>query len=195
MRPQTRWKALGHACLGVSLLAAVLSCSDDAVPVDPGTPVFSHASPEMTPEVEQQLAELRSATARFHNFEAALGADYDAQLTICWFHRELGTQGYHYGNPALIDGAVELLEPELLVYEPKRNGSFRLVGIEYIVPIAAWEGASPPSLLGQEFHRNETLGLYVLHVWIWRHNPSGMFADWNPDVSCQYAAESEDRAP
>jgi hypothetical protein len=25
---------------------------------------------------------------------------------------------------------------------------------------------------------------YVVHAWIWRHNPSGMFADWNPNVKC-----------
>jgi hypothetical protein len=27
----------------------------------------------------------------------------------------------------------------------------------------------------------------VLHVWHFRENPSGVFADWNPRVSCQYA--------
>ena len=25
---------------------------------------------------------------------------------------------------------------------------------------------------------------YELHAWIWKHNPSGMFEDWNPTVSC-----------
>jgi hypothetical protein len=25
---------------------------------------------------------------------------------------------------------------------------------------------------------------YELHVWAWRHNPAGMFADWNPNVAC-----------
>ena len=28
------------------------------------------------------------------------------------------------------------------------------------------------------------LGLYVLHAWIWQNNPTGMFMDWNPTVSC-----------
>jgi hypothetical protein len=26
---------------------------------------------------------------------------------------------------------------------------------------------------------------YELHVWAWKTNPSGMFADWNPRVSCE----------
>ena len=25
---------------------------------------------------------------------------------------------------------------------------------------------------------------YLMHGWIWRDNPSGIFADWNPEVSC-----------
>jgi hypothetical protein len=25
---------------------------------------------------------------------------------------------------------------------------------------------------------------YDLHVWLWQHNPSGLFAPWNPDVTC-----------
>ena len=25
---------------------------------------------------------------------------------------------------------------------------------------------------------------YIAHAWIWKHNPAGMFADWNPEVSC-----------
>ena len=45
----------------------------------------------------------------------------------------------------------------------------------------------PPSLYGRAFHRNEAFGLWVLHVWHFRHNPAGMFMDWNPTVSCRYA--------
>jgi len=25
---------------------------------------------------------------------------------------------------------------------------------------------------------------YDLHVWLWKHNPAGMFAEWNPGLSC-----------
>jgi hypothetical protein len=39
-------------------------------------------------------------------------------------------------------------------------------------------------VLGQHLHLNPALGVYILHAWIWRYNPSGIFQDWNPMVSC-----------
>lgn len=144
--------------------------------------------------IQRNLAELRRATAPFHNIDKAEEADYDTPITPCWYHSELGSMGYHYGNLALLDGIVELLKPEALMYEPGPGGHYRLVGMEYIVPMDAWDGEGNPTLLGQEYHPNETLGLYTLHVWLWRNNPNGMFSAWNPKVSCEYAQESEDRA-
>ena len=95
--------------------------------------------------------------------------------------------GYHYGNPDYIDGTVDAMKPEVLVYEPMRNGQLRLVAVEYIVPIPLWQDAEAPMLFGQHFHLNEMAGIWALHVWLWKHNPSGMFADWNPNVTCDYA--------
>jgi hypothetical protein len=31
---------------------------------------------------------------------------------------------------------------------------------------------------------NEAFGLWTLHVWLFKHNPNGLFADWNPLVRC-----------
>jgi hypothetical protein len=73
------------------------------------------------------------------------------------------------------------------MYEPQKNGRMRLVGVEYVVPFAAWIDPQPPVLHGQEFHPNETFGLWTLHVWMFKHNPDGMFADWNPTVTCAWA--------
>jgi hypothetical protein len=58
------------------------------------------------------------------------------------------------------------------------------VGVEFIIPFTAWTGAEPPVLYGQTFARNETFQVWALHVWAWRDNRSGVFADWNPAVSC-----------
>jgi hypothetical protein len=95
--------------------------------------------------------------------------------------------GFHYGNPDLIDDTPQQFKPELLVYEPQKNGRLRLVAVEYIVPFDAWTSEEPPSLHGIAFHRNEAFGLWVLHAWIWKYNPDGIFADWNPRASCRYA--------
>ena len=35
---------------------------------------------------------------------------------------------------------------------------------------------------------------YELHAWIWKHNPRGMFDDWNPLVSCAVGQTSASAA-
>ena len=93
--------------------------------------------------------------------------------------------GFHYGNVGLIDGSVQVDQPELLLYEPEKNGRLRLVAVEYIIPYTLHSrDAAPPVLFGQEFKQNDTFQLWGLHAWVWKENPSGMFADWNPRVNC-----------
>lgn len=147
-----------------------------------------------TDEEAAGLASLRSLTAGFTDIEVARQAGYTEQITPCWYHRDNGGQGYHFGRTELIDGIVSVLEPELVMYEPMADGSQQFLAVEYIVPFDAWEQTEPPSVLGQEFMRNEQLGLWVLHVWLGKDNPSGLYANWNPNVSCEHAAEAEDRA-
>ena len=86
------------------------------------------------------------------------------------------------------------MDPELVMYEPQQDSSLALVAVEYIVPFDQWKSATPPTAFGETFHRNEALKLWVLHAWLWRDNPSGLHADWNPNVTCEHAKESEDRA-
>jgi hypothetical protein len=148
---------------------------------------------------QKQLAELRQVTARFQTLETAKEAGYSAQITPCWAHHSAGAMGYHYGKPALIDATADLLQPELLIYEPQAGGHMRLVGMEYIVPLDAWQAAGHdlnntadvPELLGQQFTRHSFLPIFKLHIWLWQNNPSGVFADWNPKVSCTYADSTE----
>lgn len=179
-------------------LLAIVGCQDAAVPTAApsvvAAPSFDRTAASEMSFLGNQLAAVRRATAPFHEMAVAADAGYDAPLTPCWYYGSEGAMGYHYGNPDLIDGTPELLRPEILAYAPDHDGNLHLAAIEYIVPIPMWAGSEPPSLLGQEFERNDALGLYALHLWLWRNNPNGMFADWNPRVSCAGAAESEDRS-
>jgi hypothetical protein len=144
----------------------------------------------LSAEVNQGLAQLRRLVAPFHDFETAQEAGWNVQITDCLDNPTLGAQGFHWGNPAFIDSETVLLEPELLLYEPQKNGTLRLVGVEFIIPFELLPPESePPVLLGQQFHQNTQAGLWALHVWLGRHNPSGLFADWNPKVSCEFATE------
>ena len=77
--------------------------------------------------------------------------------------------------------------PEAVMYEPMADGTQKLVAVEYIT------SKGPASLEGQLFNFNSApnrygLGeFYELHVWAWKGNPTGTFADMNPKVSCEHA--------
>ena len=103
---------------------------------------------------------------------------------------ERGAMGVHFLKG--FDGMVDPAKPQLLVYEPDGAGHFRLVALEYLVDKATWDNShsSPPTLFGQTFMTTDAgnrFGLpafYSLHAWIWKFNPSGTFAMWNPRVIC-----------
>lgn len=134
------------------------------------------------------------ATARFHDLDAAKAAGYSVQVFdaagITCIASDEGAMGIHMLNPSLLDGTVEATEPELLVYEPRRDGSLKLVALEYLVFEAAWAGEDPPALFGRTFdyvpepNRYGLPAFYALHAWIWKPNPSGLLHPWNPRVSC-----------
>jgi hypothetical protein len=142
---------------------------------------------------QRSIAAVRAATAGFHDLAVAEAAGY-GPFYVCTDHASLGTMGQHYVKGALVgDAAVDPLQPEALVYEPKKGGGYRLVGVEYVVFQEAWDAAhgSPPSLFGRTFtlieagNRYGLPDFYELHVWLWRPNPSGIFSDWNPKVTCR----------
>lgn len=130
------------------------------------------------------------------------------------FPASQGAMGLHYvrrdllGLPDTPDGRVsgtgthtDFSKPAMLVYEPQPDGSMELVAVENLVFKAAWEGAGnrqPPSFRGtpyllleddpsttlDEAHNYEPH--YELHAWVFRDNPLGTFAPFNPDVTCRH---------
>jgi hypothetical protein len=123
-------------------------------------------------------ARIKAATAKYHSIDAAEADDYTL-LDVC-FDDASGGMGYHYVKG--IDGTLDPLAPEALVYEVKGN-STRLVAVEYIVPDAVSPTQPTTQILGQSLHHHPVLPLWVLHAWIWEPNPDGMFADFNPNVA------------
>jgi len=170
----------------IGLAAAFLaSCSSGSM---------GHHADSETPLAQ----EVRRATERYQDVAAATAAGY-ALFLGCVSSPQDGAMGIHYVNADLVgDGKLDAARPEALMYEPK-GGKLELVGVEYIVIAAAWDGANKtqPTLMGQLFHYNSSpnrYGIpayYALHVWAWRRNPRGVFMDWNPRVSCDgYVAEA-----
>src|SRR5215204_1265529 len=115
-------------------------------------------------ECKKQLADLRSATAKYHGVEEALADGY-APLGGCVALPSGPTMGIHYVNmQKLLDGELSITEPEVLVYLPEADGSLRLVAVEYMIPQAMT--TELPELFGQSFHPGP-MGTWTLHAWVW----------------------------
>jgi len=137
------------------------------------------------PEIPAGVTALHTALAPYASFTLALADGYDVAITDCMSNGDEGAMGIHYGNPSLIDGLVDPLHPEVLIYEPGSGAQMNLVGVEFIVPFSMLPKTSPaPVLFGQSFTQNEIFGVWALHVWTHRANPSGLFSPWNPRVHC-----------
>lgn len=143
------------------------------------------------------LARARSATARYHRHQLAVDGGFAEELadlqgrTCIEDPGGTGAMGTHWVNLGeVLDGEIDATEPEMLLYDMSQPEP-RLLGVEYVVFVADWEGSEPPELFGHQFRLVEEgnwYGLpdfYELHAWIWYDNPSGMFEDWNPRVSCE----------
>ena len=133
--------------------------------------------------IDRDVAKVRDATTRFKTTEAAEAAGY-ARVTDCVESQPAGAMGYHFQNNALLDTKLDLDHPEVLVYEKKPDGTFKLNGVEFLVPISAWKATEAPRIMGQALKKADRLGIWYLHVWTWEPSPSGLFADWNPNVKC-----------
>jgi hypothetical protein len=177
----TRWSA---RIAGVLVVVCVFSC---AALAQTRATDMSHA-PGVLPTglgeaVDRVVVRVRDATASFKTTENAEAAGYK-RVTDCVENQPAGAMGYHFQNNALLDTMLDFDHPEVLVYEKKPDGTFKLNGVEFLVPISAWMAAEPPRIMGQALKKADRLGIWYLHVWTWEPSPSGVFADWNPNVKC-----------
>lgn len=126
---------------------------------------------------------------------------------------ELGAMGIHFFRPDLlgitgteprVNGTgthTDFTKPAILIYEPQADSTLQLVAVENLVFKEAWEAAhaQPPSFQGvpydlmvddpdtpiDEAHMFEPH--YDRHVWLYRENPNGMYALFNPNVTCEFS--------
>lgn len=150
-----------------------------------------HSARSFTPLIEK----VRRATTQFRDFQTARTI-YDG-ATPCVSGPNEGAMGVHIIKTSiLLDGAVDVNQPEALIYEPQGNGYMRLVGVEYIVTAPEWAANHPdgstPAVDGHLMNyvgtpnRYGLPAFYELHVWAWADNPKGSFADWNTRVTCEH---------
>ena len=152
-------------------------------------------------KLTRQLAQMRVATAKYvTDLDAAKRDGYKVITPM------MHNMGFHYLNPGITDFDVK--KPPILVYT-RRGGQYMLGALEWVFPTkpkkaplkgakygsfpaachyedgnfvpAASEDDCEPSHNGSKFffwHPD----LVTLHVWLWHHNPDGLYEGMNPLV-------------
>ena len=163
---------------------------------------------------EPTLDEVRAATGKYRDVSRALADGYVRDpMDVCEtpYHLGLtgepGVMGIHFLRRDLLeigedhtrlDAAgthTDFLQPAVLVYEPQADGSLELVALENLVSAAAWQAggnAEPPSFRGMPYEyraADPSMTLeahYDLHLWLFRENPNGVSAPYNPNATCAH---------
>lgn len=155
---RTRRTLLTFTCLGLVAGIAAAQAEQTRQP-GPGEPT---------------LEEVRRATERFRDVDAALAEGYIRDpFDLCDTAEmmgkpaALGAMGIHYFRPDLlgisappsprVDGIgthTDFRKPSILIYEPQADGSLELVAVENLVFAKAWHAAGhaePPSFHGVSY--------------------------------------------
>jgi hypothetical protein len=191
----------------MKLMSAALAA---AMLTGPGAP----ASEPSVDEIRAATARFQDEkVARAEGYVAAPGKMCET-AGMMGLDGSLGAMGVHYFRPDLlgisgppnprVSGTgthTDFRKPAILIYEPQADGSMKLVAVENLVFKKAWAAAgnkAAPSFQGKSYDSMEDDPKteadeahmfephYDLHVWLWRENPRGMFAQFNPEVSCAH---------
>ncbi|MCZ6589767.1 MAG: hypothetical protein O7B98_01335 [Alphaproteobacteria bacterium] len=172
-------------------------------------------------DVAAEIGKVRLATAKYNDVKDALAAGYvlappgdcvtaaKEGLPPAW-----GGMGIHSINPKMlmITGAepkvsgesthTDFLNPAILLYEPRADGTLKLVGVENLVFLNAWHAAgnaAPPSFAGRSY---DTMADYAgteadeahhfephhdQHIYFAKSaNPRDQLNPFNTSVTCEH---------
>jgi hypothetical protein len=188
--------------------AATLAATGWAAHATTTHPTRSVATHPATPTTDRsglaaQLARARLATARYALNLAAAKADGYQLIT-----RMIPDMGWHYLNPTI--QGFDVTRPHILVYE-RHGRNWQLGALEWVFPQTPATPPLPGATYGSfaaachyqdgtfVFARAQELcaprspqtgarfnfwhpDLVTLHVWVWYHNPAGLYSGTNPLV-------------
>jgi hypothetical protein len=192
----------------VLAVAATAACGSEtpAVPAAPAAPSTSHGGPPgatVSKALAQQLNAAHAATAKYATDLAKAQGDGYMIITPM-----MPGMGYHYLNPNV--QGFDATKPAILVYAGQ-GAQARLVALEWVWPetpsTAPLDGATYGSFDAACHFKDGTFTpaaaetacpktnpdttspfnfwhpkLVTLHVWLWYHNPAGMYNPTNPLV-------------
>ncbi|MFJ6798565.1 hypothetical protein [Streptomyces sp. NPDC091268] len=178
------------AALALAAAASLTLTAPPAGGADPAPPVG--AAPDRAAAVRAahtaslQLAAAYRATGAYQNQHTAEAAGYLPDRYCVPGRPGAGGLGYPHFNHAH-DNSRDPARPSALIYTDDARGNRRLAALEWVSTGrerppdmfgAAFNGPIPGKFPGQPDH-------YTLRVWLWKENPSGRFALYNPDVRCR----------
>jgi len=195
----------------VNTLAALLFVSGTAVGAAPASPSPGEPTLAEVRKLTERFQDVDAALA-----EGYLRDPFDLCDTAEMMGRPAadGAMGVHYFRPDLLgitappsprvggEGThTDFRKPSILIYEPQADGSMQLVAVENLVFADAWRAAGnaerptfhgvpydsmrdDPATPTDEAHMFEPH--FDRHVWIYRDNPNGVFAPFNPSVTCEH---------
>jgi len=154
--------------------------------------------------LDRQLAAAKAATAKYRDIAAARA---DGYFQVTQFIPGLGL---HMVNLRIPNTSFDPARPQILLYEPSASGAMRLVGVAYQfrhttdTPPVGFAGGSDVwhyhtdlcfqkggsvtiastraqcMAVGGIYFQKRTA--WLLHAWIWKTNPDGVFTEINPRV-------------
>lgn len=203
----------GVVLVGAVALAAIATACTSQSPPPPSAGTVAAGEPDLAAvrKATERFMDVNIALA-----EGYIRDPFDLCDTAEMMGRPttLGAMGVHYFKPDVlgitgppnpkVNGTgihTDFLTPSILIYEPQEDGSLQLVAVENLAFEAAWKRAgnsAPPTFHGVSYNymaddpatpaddAHQFEPHYDRHVWIYRENPNGVFAPFNPNVSCTH---------
>lgn len=155
------------------MIVIITSCKKDAETDNRVKGQINNLNAQAASELRQAMA----VTSKYQDIQNAFTDGY-ADINVI-----KPNMGYHFMKSDLTDSLFDVTKPEILVYNKKADSSFELVAIEYAVPFTQSTNA-PEGFTGDDdmWMHSDEFGLWLLHAWVWKYNPDGIFMPMNPDV-------------
>ena len=86
-----------------------------------------------TPQESALVEAVRSATEKYKNVRSVEGPGDGYELKFgCVSGGDFGAMGMHFVNFKLVDGEVDVTQPEIVLFEPTPNGGIRITGADFL---------------------------------------------------------------
>lgn len=207
--PTKRFRAILFAPMA-AVIAATSAAAQQPAAARASTSMGSEPTPAAVREATERFRDVTVALAEGYIPDPS-GMCIDAPME--GQPAELGAMGIHYLRPDLLGltGAeprvngtgthTDFTRPGVLIYEPQADGTLQLVAVENLVWQAPWKAAGnteAPSFMGNAYlpmvddpatEADEAHGFephFELHYWLYKDNPNGAFAPFNPSATCEH---------